>query len=89
MKTIIISLADTTEDETVEAHYYQIEDSWITFKTEDHKAVASYPEARVTRIKSEDRAPTVTFGVTMPSKEDMERTVRTSSQNTMRWVARS
>ena len=53
MKTITISLSDKTADETVTAEYFQIEDGWITFKTEDHKAVVAYPENRVTRIKSE------------------------------------
>jgi len=53
LKTIAISLVDSAEDETVTAEYFQIEDSWVTFKTSDHKAVASYPETRVTRIKSE------------------------------------
>lgn len=53
MKTITISLSDKTADETVTAEYFQIEDGWITFKTEDHKAVVAYPEKRVTRIKSE------------------------------------
>ena len=56
MKTITISLADSAEDETVTAEYFQFEGGWVTFKTEDHKAVVAYPENRVIRIKSEERA---------------------------------
>ena len=55
MKTITISLEGSNEDETVTAEYFQIEDGWVTFKTEDHKAVVAYPEKRVTRIKSESQ----------------------------------
>jgi len=52
-KTITVSLSDGDADETVSAEYFQIEDGWVTFKTEDGKAVVAYPEKRITRIKSE------------------------------------
>jgi len=51
-KTITVSLSDSAEDEAVSADYFQIEEGWITFKAEGGEAVASYPEKRVTRIKS-------------------------------------
>lgn len=52
MSTILVSL-DGSEEESVLAEYYQIEDGWVTFKTADGKLVASYPEKRITRIKSD------------------------------------
>lgn len=52
MKSITVSLDDSSADETIQAEYFQIEDGWVTFKTEDGKAVVAYPERRVTRIKS-------------------------------------
>lgn len=52
MSTITVSLSDSSEVDTVTAEYYLIEGGWVTFKTADHKAVASYPEKRVARIKS-------------------------------------
>lgn len=55
-KTITVSLTDSAQDETVSAAYFQIEDGWITFKTDDGKAVVAYPEKRITRIKSEEPA---------------------------------
>jgi len=58
MSTITISLADSVEDETILAEYYQIEDGWVTFKTADGKLVASYPEKRITRIKADNTVPT-------------------------------
>lgn len=62
MKTITVSLADS-DDETFQAEYFQIEDGWVTFKTEDHKAVVAYPEPRVTRIKSESDKPDLTVRI--------------------------
>lgn len=51
--TITISLVDS-DDESVSAAYYVFEDGWFTFKDDDHKAVAAYPENRVMRIKRSD-----------------------------------
>jgi len=53
MSTILVSLADSAEEESVTAAYYVIEDGWVTFKTDDGKLVASYPEKRIIRIKVE------------------------------------
>lgn len=61
MSTILVSLADTDTEETVLAEYYQIEDGWVTFKTGDGKLVSSYPEKRITRIKSDATAPKTDF----------------------------
>lgn len=47
--TITISFSDT-DDESVQAAYWQIEEGWVTFKSEDHKAVAAYPAGRVKNI---------------------------------------
>jgi hypothetical protein len=81
LKTIIISLSDKTVDETVTAEYFQIEDGWITFKTEDHKAVVAYPEKRVTRIKSEPQGPKMTFDFSgATSEEEVERIVRAAAK---------
>jgi len=53
MSTILVSLADSAEEESVTAAYYVIEDGWVTFKTDDGKLVASYPEKRIIRLKVE------------------------------------
>lgn len=51
MKTSIISFFDS-ENESVEAAYYVMEDEWVTFKSDDHKAAAAYPLHRVMAINS-------------------------------------
>jgi hypothetical protein len=56
MSNITVSIQDR-DDETVIAEYYQMEDGWVTFKTVDGKAVASYPERLVTRILSNTPQP--------------------------------
>ena len=53
MSTILVSLADSAEEESVTAAYYVMEDGWVTFKTDEGKLVASYPEKRIIRIKVE------------------------------------
>lgn len=62
MKTISISLNDIGGDETVTAEYFQIEEGWVTFKTSDGKVVASYPEARVIRIVTDEASAAVSAG---------------------------
>ena len=56
MSTITVSTIDN-DDELVIAEYYQFEDGWVTFKTADGKAVASYPEKLVTKILSNTPQP--------------------------------
>lgn len=53
--TITVTFCDS-DPESVEAAYYQIEDGWVTFKTDEHQAVASYPAGRVTSIKADTLA---------------------------------
>lgn len=86
MKNITVSLLDS-DDESVTAEYFQIEDGWITFKTGDHKAVVAYPEKRVTRIKSEaEAARTIEFNVSgLGSAEDIERRATAMAENAARW----
>lgn len=49
-KTISIAFNDGSESESVDAEYYMIEGDWITFKSDAHKVVAAYREARVDRL---------------------------------------
>lgn len=49
--TLTISFTDS-EPEEVTAAYYQIEQGWITFKTDEGKAIATYPSGRVASIKT-------------------------------------
>ena len=86
-KTITVSLSDGDADETVSADYFQIEDGWITFKTEDGKAVVAYPEKRVTRIKSEATEPQVTISVHGMNVD--AGTIQEAARRTSRWAGRS
>lgn len=75
MTTFTVSLTDT-QDETATAEYYLTEAGWVTFKTADHKAVAAYPEARVTRILREEPEFKVHFEMaSIPDAEEMAKTV--------------
>ena len=83
MSTIAISLADSVEEETVLAEYYQLEDGWVTFKTADGKLVASYPEKRITRIKADNTAPAtniIVHGVSGLSSEDLAKVAAAASK---------
>jgi hypothetical protein len=83
MSTITISLADSVEEETVLAEYYQLEDGWVTFKTADGKLVASYPEKRITRIKADNTAPATNIVVNAVNDlqpEDLARVVAAASK---------
>ena len=96
MKTITISLSDKTVDETVTAEYFQIEDGWVTFKTDEGKAVVAYPEKRVTRIKSEEQAPQVVIrahtsagSTAAETLERVEQLTKERAIDAARWTGRA
>jgi hypothetical protein len=81
MPTYAITVRDELDKvEDVEAEYFQVEDRWLTFKDNAHKAVASFPEGivlMVRRTKNTD----LTVYVRSPTTDRLAQDIKRANQS--------